>query len=142
MDTPDQSFGKKHKLCNKALIDKLFAEGQSLFAYPLKCVFMVDDKREQDKEPVQIMVSVSKRYHKHAVARNLLKRRIRESYRLNRHLWETEQLLPGKKLSLALLYTSKEIIDYTAIENGVVKAIRSVKKNLAKDSDLSAGSVD
>lgn len=85
--------------------------------------------------PVQILVSVGKKNHKRAVARNKLKRRTREAYRLNRHLWEGISLPENEHLVLGLIYGSKEILQYTAIEHGVVKAIAEIRKQLAADRD-------
>ncbi len=129
------SFGKEHKLCNRKQIESLFTEGESVFAYPLRCNFRLAKQMPGRKEaPVQVMVSVSKRNHKRAVARNLLKRRIREAYRLNRHLWDAEAQraeTEGMKLTVGFIYTQKDILNYSDIEHGIRKAIQSVRRKLA-----------
>lgn len=105
----------------------------------------VDAVAGREMAEVQILVSVSKRNHKRAVARNKLKRRIREACRLNRHRWgEPGQLgLPeGRRLVLAFIYSSKEILEYSTIEHGVVKAIREIQKRLAAGVDLSVHPAD
>ncbi|MGC1205233.1 MAG: ribonuclease P protein component [Flavobacteriaceae bacterium] len=76
------TFSKKEKLKSKKLIDKLFAEGQSVSVFPLRLVYMqsVFDEAIIAKTGV----SVSKRNFKTAVDRNRIKRLLRESYRLNK----------------------------------------------------------
>ena len=54
------------------------------------------------------MVSVPKRSFKRAVKRNLLKRRIRESYRRQKGLL-------AQPWDLFIVYTSREVLPYEAI---------------------------
>ena len=68
------------------------------------------------------MVSVPKRLHKRANVRNLLKRRMREAYRLNKEPLREICIRENIRLSLGLLYTSGEIADYKTIEHAVRKS--------------------
>ena len=70
------------------------------------------------------MVSVPKRLHKRANVRNLLKRRMREAYRLNKEPLREICIRENIRLSLGLLYTSGEIADYKTIEHAVRKIIK------------------
>ena len=66
-------------------------------------------------------VSVPKRLFKKAVDRNLLKRRIREAYRLNKNILGA--LLQEKNMALRLViqYQHKEIAKFQVIEEGLIK---------------------
>lgn len=76
------TYNKKEKLKSKKLIDKLFAEGQSVSAFPLRLVYV---QTVFDEDIVtKTGVSVSKRNFKTAVDRNRIKRLLREVYRLNK----------------------------------------------------------
>jgi ribonuclease P protein component len=134
MPPADHSFGKEHRLHGAKRIDRLFAEGRSFFAFPFRCVWTVaSPPPERPCAPVQILISVGKRNHKRAVARNILKRRTREAYRLNRHRWDDLALPDGRVILLALIYTPKEILTYSAIEHGVVKALTDIHRRLETD---------
>ena len=63
------------------------------------------------------MVSVPKRLHKRANVRNLLNRRMREAYRLNKEPLREICIRENIRLSLGLLYTSGEIADYKTYEH-------------------------
>lgn len=81
-------------------------------------------------EPLRAVISVPKRNHKTAVARNLLKRRIRESYRLNRAILK-ESMTGEIAVEFSLTYIAKEILDYHKIENAVQKTLAELGNRLA-----------
>lgn len=65
-------------------------------------------------------VSVPKRSFKRAVIRNKLKRRIRESYRLNR------ALLGDSVWDLLIIYTSKDIESYQVIDDKIKEIFKKM----------------
>ena len=80
----ETTFPKIEKLKSKKLIETLFAEGKSCSKYPLRVVYATVDF--EDDVSLKVGVSVSKRNFKKAVDRNRIKRLIRETYRLNKHI--------------------------------------------------------
>lgn len=95
------TFPLKEHLKSKRVIEKLYAEGSSVTAYPLRAVFL----EQQDQEPVAaILISVAKKRFRHAVDRNLVKRRIREAYRTSKHPLIEALENDGKKMAIAILY--------------------------------------
>ncbi len=86
-------------------------------------------------------VSAPKRMHRHAVSRNLIKRRIRESYRLQKpallEFMEANEL----KCLLVVQYRDGKILDYQSIDQSLKlaleKLIIKLNRDLANDGSLS-----
>lgn len=97
------TFPLKEHLKSKRVIEKLYAEGASVTSYPLRAVFL--EQEEEEQEPTAaILISVAKRRFRHAVDRNLVKRRIREAYRTSKHPFVDALQAKGKKMAVAILY--------------------------------------
>tara|TARA_R110002073_G_scaffold279026_1_gene443060 strand:+ start:336133 stop:336510 length:378 start_codon:yes stop_codon:yes gene_type:complete len=105
------TFNKQEKLKSKKLIEKLFAEGKSVSAYPLKLIYLKVD--HQANCPVQAGVSVPKRKVKLAVNRNRIKRLVRESYRKTKHLVNDNL---DEKYIFMFLYTDEKADKYVLLE--------------------------
>jgi len=121
------TFQKKEKLCSKKQFDKLFADGSSFLIYPLKVVFI--ETELNGKYPAQAAFAVSKKLFKKAVKRNLLKRRMREAYRLNKPDFYFK--LGDKKVAVIFIYVGKEILEYSQIEAAMKRALKRMVQNLS-----------
>lgn len=109
---------KCERLAKRSEIGRLFTNGEAFLVYPVKCTYLW----RTDSEPVRIMVMAPKRNHKRAVARNLLKRRMREAYRLHKHV-----LGEGRGVDIAFSYIAKgEPLDYQTIEKAVVTILNKL----------------
>src|SRR6201991_2602888 len=105
------TFTKEERLCNKSLIDGLFHNGSSVLCYPFRVSWLVTDTPQSF--PAQVLVAVPKKRYKRAVDRNLLKRRIREAYRLHKeeNLYSMLKAI-DKKIIFSIGYIGKEIGEY------------------------------
>lgn len=102
-------FRKEERLRKEKVIQELFDKGSSFYLYPFKVFYLSNP--DQSCPTHQILLSASKRNFKKAVDRNLIKRRMREAYRLQK------ALLPvSPKLFLGFVYTHKEILLFDEIQ--------------------------
>lgn len=118
---------KQERLCSHKTIEELFTSGESFLAYPLKVVFVPTDINQPF--PAQAAFSVSKRNFKRAVKRNILKRRMREAYRLNKASFYAGLGQKERDIALMFVYIAKDIAEYPVIEKAMISAF---KKLLAK----------
>ena len=107
-------FRKEERLNQEKLIKELFDKGSSFYVFPFK-VFWSKTSVESSTTH-QVLFSVPKRNFKRAVDRNLLKRRMREAYRLNKR-----SLPASTKLIIAYIYNANEILTFAQIQERLVK---------------------
>ena len=70
----------------------------------------------EGSSPVQVLMSAPKYNFHHAVDRNLIRRRMKEAYRLNKQLLFDSLSVSGHKLIFGITFTAKEIVEYDLIE--------------------------
>lgn len=119
------SLTKSERLHSFGAIRRLFQEGQGGFVYPFRYVLYVEPSEQSE---VSILFSTPKKYHKRANKRNLLRRRMREAYRLNKQMLTSA--LGAVRVEMAIVYTTKTVHDYKSIENGVKKILQKVVESL------------
>lgn len=113
-------FPKSEKLRLKRDIERLFNEGKNKYYLLLSVKFLEVDEASKNL----CGVSVPKRKMKKAVDRNRLKRQMREAYRLNKHILETEDL----KYHMMFVYSKSEKCSYQEIEKAMVFLLKHIKK--------------
>lgn len=122
------TFKKIERLCSKKAIETLFATGKSINDFPIKAVFKISDF--DSPFPCRAMFVVPKKKHKRANKRNILKRRMREVYRLNKSDFYSE--ITTHKIDLMFIYLSNEELDYSAIETNIKQLMQKVKTAVSK----------
>ena len=125
------TFTKEERLCNKKLIDQLYHNGSSFLCYPFKVSWALST--ETQPFPAQVLFSVSKKRYKKAVDRNLIKRRLREAYRLNKQQYLYSLLSDANKnIVFSIGFIGKEIAPYDFIEKKMLKLLSQLSEQVTK----------
>ena len=119
-----QTFKKEERLTNKKLFEHLFNAGKSFVISPFRFVWI--ESKLNSSFPVQLGISVPKKKFSKAVDRNKLKRRIRESYRKNKHPLYEALNKKNQSLALLIIYIHKEELAYADIEKKMVLSLQKV----------------
>lgn len=113
---------KKERLCGKTGISKLLADGKHGNIPGFRFCYLTENQLDYNR----IMVSVPKKIFKRAVKRNLLKRRIRESWRLQK------ETLNATGVDILFTYSTKEILDFKEVQAAVAKIIEKINSKTSK----------
>lgn len=113
---PRRTFSKSERICLKRSFDYLFERGASFKIGALKFFFVFNLPPDLRTAPLSVAFAVPKRAFKRAVHRNLLKRRMREAFRCNKH--QLLSVLQQRDQSLAVLvkYVANVPMDFAIIE--------------------------
>ncbi len=123
---------KYEKLCSRTAINNIFQSGKSVICYPLRAVFTLSEATET---PAKFLITIPKKKIRKAVNRVLLRRKVRETYRLNRHLLIPKLQKYGISINVAFVYLSDEISDYIHI-NEKMQAMLEKITYIVEKSDL------
>lgn len=121
---PDRSLPRTERLRSLGAVRRLFESGESGFIYPFRYVWFAEPDLVQS---VEVLFSMPKKFHKRANRRNLLRRRTKEAYRLQKNLLRADAPV---NLDLALIYSSKEVVSYKTIAHAVRRILESVVEHL------------
>lgn len=124
------TLGKNERLKSRKRIEELFKNGIILHHFPFKVLYK-NAGQGDERYPAKFAVSVSKRFFKRAVDRNRIKRKIREAYRLNKLPLYNSLADNDQNLSLFVIYTAKEELDYDKINNEVDLILQKLQKRLS-----------
>lgn len=105
------------KLKSSKQITTLFANGQSVKAFPIILAYMPCEL----EVPFKVGFSVSKRNFKTAVDRNRIKRLLRENFRKNKYLFTDKN---DQTFLLMFLFVGKELPNYQQINKAILKVAK------------------
>ncbi len=121
------SFKKTERLTGKKNIEQLFLTGNHFKIKPFKILWQIVDK-ENVSSGSRLLISVPKKVHKLSVDRNLIKRRIRESYRINKEPFINFLSENNITVHWGVIYLSAEILPYKLIETQMILTLQQIIK--------------
>ena len=117
---------KTERLHAEKVIKELFNEGSSFFLYPLKVIFL--RKIDFVGQANQVLFSVSKKKIKRANGRNFIKRRLKEAYRLNKHILLLDGIIVG------FIFVGKAEMSFAEIQPRMIQALARLQQELLQNS--------
>lgn len=122
------TFGKEERLCSRSLMDRLYADGHRLLAFP----FSVQWLAVEGTQPCQIMIVAPKRRFRHAVDRNHVRRLTRECWRLRKPDFYTFLQEHNLCIVLSLVYVHNEIMSHDQLGHKMDKLIEFLRQDILK----------
>lgn len=116
MQVRNNTLPKSERLYCRKDITTLLAKGRFSGHAPIRMCSLAGNGAGHSR----VMVSVPKKLFRRAVKRNLLKRRLREAYRLQKGLLE------GVEADILLIYSSREILPSSEIHRMVGNLLGSI----------------
>ncbi len=117
------TLSKEERLCGKTTVSALISDGKWGTTPHLRFCWAAG----RDTGLNRLMVSVPKKFFKRAVKRNLLKRRMREAYRLQK------ELLTATGVDLMLAYSHPEVADFAVLYAEVTEILQRISAKLAAE---------
>ena len=115
----------KEHLKSKRVIEQVYANGASVTSFPLRAVF-IEQPQEVQEPTAAILINVAKKRFRHAVDRNLVKRRIREAYRTSKHPFVEALENNGKKMAVAIIYIDNKHNSTAFIRKKMARLLESI----------------
>ena len=110
-------FPKKQKLCNETAIKEMFSNGNSFVIHTIRLAWK--EELNADDVAIKSIIVVPKKQLKLAADRNIVRRRMKEAYRLNKSAIESVLVDKNKQLNIAIIYQNEKILSYNVIEEKI-----------------------
>jgi len=112
-----QTFPKNERLCGKTTIDNLFENGDSIKDSIFRLVWNTE---EFDNDIIaKTLIVVPKKYITNAANRNVVKRRMREAFRIYKSGLYKKIKNKKQQLAIVIIYQEQEILPYKVIEEKI-----------------------
>jgi len=123
------TFTKEERLCSRKDIEALILRGHASFLYPFKIHWILTSDQN---EPIKIAFAVPKKRFKRANQRNLIKRRMRESYRLQKPFLIAKLGTLNLQVHLLLVYSASQVMDYHELDCNIKKMVDVLWSDIQK----------
>src|SRR5665213_699704 len=119
------TLNANERLKSRKIIQQLFKEGKSFSHIPLRVMYLETDTQIV---PLQAGFTVSTRNFKKAVDRNLIKRLMRECYRLQKNDLKNSLEKNSRMLAVFFIYTGNKMPVYEDIVDKMGGALKRLEK--------------
>jgi ribonuclease P protein component len=127
-------FKKSERLKSRKTIGNLFTEGNSIYHYPFRMVWL--ESGSEELYPARIAVSVPARRIRKAVMRNRVRRLIKESYRESKEILYDALEIKGLKIDLMIIYISGTVYEHDFINLKLRELIQKFIQENATGKDI------
>lgn len=117
----DETFHKDERLCSRKIISTLFEKGHRFYCSGYQVVWIESPLPEGIH--AQVAFSVSKKRFKRAVARNTIKRRLREAYRKNKASLYNYLGEKGCCIAFMIIFCGEKIPEFSHVDRSIKEII-------------------
>lgn len=121
---------KKYKLTSKKSIDRLFSNGNKIENKVFRLLWQYEEEAVKNPAPFKILIVVPKKNIQLSSTRNNIKRKMRESVRLNKPFFDKSIFQNSNTLNLAIIYQKQEIIDFCVAKKNIKSAFRNLTQEI------------
>ena len=126
------TFKKSERLSSKKQISSLVINGNTLYCYPFKILWLISPSGPGVPFRMEAAFSVPRRKFKKAVRRNTIRRRMKEAFRLNKEDFKQHLRDHPCVLSVLIIFTPRKELGYAEIDHGIKSAFQ-ILKNIIQD---------
>ncbi|MEZ4825300.1 MAG: ribonuclease P protein component [Bacteroidia bacterium] len=130
MDNRRLFLRKKERLRSKIAFEYLFEHGSRFSAGVLRFFYAFDVPPSLVQAPLSVAVTAPKKTFRLAVKRNLLKRRMREAFRQNKHILLPLLTQADQNLIILIKYNNNRIASFDEITASMTYALNRMKKEV------------
>lgn len=120
-------FSKRERLVSHGETERLFQKGEKFMAYPFSVRYM---SLAAEAGNISVLLTSPKRYQKHSVCRNRVKRLLRESYRLNSRSLKDFVKNNPQRLVISVSLVSKQLPTYSLTEHKMKEILSALEERL------------
>jgi ribonuclease P protein component len=110
------TYQKKDKLKSRKQMQFLFSNGHAITNFPVRLIYTVQAQSTSPEGILNVGVGAPSRTFRKAVARNRVKRLLRESYRLEKPGFEKLIQIAHKQVAVFFLYTDANVLTQKEIQ--------------------------